>query len=125
ENLTDAIASGLLRASPALAQRLVKAEDELARLQAAKAVKAPAILLPNLRKRWLEIVDGLDVVLAQDDPDRGREELRGILGERIKVTPDISKRFLWADYSLGMAALLPTADLMVAGAGFEPATFGL
>jgi hypothetical protein len=47
--------------------------------------------------------------------------LRGILGagERIKLLPDKSGRFLWADYSLGLTALLPNAEIMVAGGRFE------
>jgi len=40
---------------------------------------------------------------------------RGILGERIKLQPDESGRFLWAEYSLGLTALLPNAEIMVAG----------
>jgi hypothetical protein len=40
------------------------------------------------------------------DPERGREELRGILGEKIKLRPDKSGSFLWAEYSLGLSALL-------------------
>jgi hypothetical protein len=30
-----------------------------------------------------------------------------ILGEKNKLRPDESRRFLWADYSLGLVALLP------------------
>jgi len=40
------------------------------------------------------------------DTERGRAELRGILGERIKLLPDESGKFLWADYSLGLVALV-------------------
>ena len=58
-----------------------------------------------------------------------REALRAALGGRISLTPDPSGRYLWAEYSLGFLPLFPgasgKADLMVAGAGFEPATFGL
>ena len=123
-NLTDAIASGLLRSSPALAQKLTITEEELARLEAVQTVKRPALIVPDVRGWFLKRVAGLDEVLSRD-PERGREELRGILGGRIKMVPDASGRFLWADYALGMAALLPNAEIMVAGAGFEPATFGL
>jgi hypothetical protein len=68
------------------------------------------------------MVKRLDRVLIQD-PERGREELRGILGDKIRLKPDESDgRFLWADYSLGFIPLMPSnlanADLMVAGAGF-------
>ena len=123
-NLADAIASGALRSSPVLAQRLQIAEAELARLQGHRYGKPAVLLVPNVRTRYLEIVASIDQVLAKD-PERGREELRGILGERIKLLPDESGRFLWADYSLGLTALVPNAEIMVAGAGFEPATFGL
>jgi DNA invertase Pin-like site-specific DNA recombinase len=130
ENFADAIGAGLLRTSPALAQRLQAAEAELARVQSAQPAKRPTLLVPNIRKRYLEMVGAVDQVLMEKDPDRGREELRGILGnERIKMLPDESGQFLWADYSLGLTALLPpgsiNADLMVAGVGFEPTTFGL
>jgi len=43
------------------------------------------------------------------------ERVRGILGERMKLQPDESGRFLWAEYSLGLTALLPNAEIMVAG----------
>ena len=55
------------------------------------------------------------------DPERGREELRGILdGEKVRMVPDESGRFLVADYALGLRALLPpsNAEIMVAGARF-------
>jgi site-specific DNA recombinase len=123
-NLADAIASGLLKSSPALAQRLQAAEANLARLEAAQRTTPPALIVPNVRQHFLGMVGRLAGVLLRD-PERGREELRGILGEKIKLHPDVSGRFLWAEYSLGLTALLPNAEIMVAGAGFEPATFGL
>jgi hypothetical protein len=61
---------------------------------------------------------GLDQVLMRD-AERGREELRGILSDRIRLEPDASGTFLWADYGLGLTALLPknsNAEIMVAGA---------
>jgi hypothetical protein len=69
-------------------------------------------------------VSDLDQILLRA-PERGRAVLHGILGEKIRLRPDESGEFLWAEYSLGMSALLPNAEIMVAGAGFEPATFGL
>ncbi len=123
-NLTDAIASGLLRASPALGERLQAAEQELARLQAQARAK-PATMIPDVRGRWLTMVAKLNEVLMRGDPERARDELRGLLGERIKLEPDASGRLLWADYSFGLIPLEESAEIMVAGAGFEPATFGL
>ncbi|MDE2137930.1 MAG: zinc ribbon domain-containing protein [Gammaproteobacteria bacterium] len=125
ENITNAIARGLV--SDALAQRLRAAEADLRALRQAPQRAAPTLLLPDVRARFLEMGKALDQILMRD-PERGREELRGILGDKIRMRPDLSGRFLWADYSLGLVALLPkqgNADTVVAGAGFEPATFGL
>ena len=115
ENMTGAIAKGLV--SAALAGRLREWEDELCRLTAAPPSKrAVALVVPNVRERFSAMASTLDHVLLRD-PERGREELRGILGgEKIKCVPDESGRFLWADYALGFEALLPRADKMVAGA---------
>ena len=117
----------MLRGSPALARRLQAAENELAQQESVRDVKRPTFIVPNIRRAFAELSAGIDQVLLHD-PERGRQELRGILGDRIKLIPDESRTFLIADYSLGLAALqLPNAnaEIMVAGAGFEPATFGL
>jgi hypothetical protein len=82
-------------------------------------MRRPTLIVPNIRGRFLSMVDRLDDVLMLE-PERARNELRGLLGvgERIKLKPDESGRFLWAEYSLGLSALMPNADLMVAGARF-------
>jgi hypothetical protein len=59
ENLTDAICSGLLRPSPALATRLQAAENELAQLQKAQDAPRVALIAVNVRKRYLAMVDVL------------------------------------------------------------------
>jgi hypothetical protein len=120
QNLTDGIAGGLLRTSPAVAQRLQAAEDVLVPLEAVRGVKRSAIILRNIRTAYFDKVAGIDQVMRLE-PERGREELRGILAGQIKPQPDESGQFLWADYSLEFAALLPRdtkAEIMVAGAGF-------
>ncbi|MBV9531543.1 MAG: hypothetical protein JO283_10870 [Bradyrhizobium sp.] len=38
-----------------------------------------------------------------------REELRQVLEERIRLKPDESGKFLWAEYALGVSALAATA----------------
>lgn len=114
-NLTDAVAAGMLKSSPALAARLQAAEGELGRLDAAQRVAPTALVVPDVRKRFLGMLDRLGDVLIRD-PDRGREELRQVLEERIRLKPDESGKFLWAEYSLGLKALLPHADTVVAGA---------
>jgi hypothetical protein len=81
-HLTDAIAGGLLRASPALAQRLAAAEAELARLAAAAA--RPAVNLVNLptrlTARFPRLVGDLEGFMVRD-PNRARAALREITGE--------------------------------------------
>ena len=75
-------------------------------------------MVPNLRGRIDGWLDRLDDVLTHDI-ERGRAELRTIFSERIKLSPDESRKFLWADYSLGLVPLLPAgsnAEIMVAGA---------
>jgi hypothetical protein len=101
---------------------LQAAESELASLEEHWAVKrsTTALLVPDLRGCYLDMTQGLDGVLTRD-PERGREELRGILGEKIKLRPDKSGSFFWAEYSIGLSVLLPrqsNADIVVAGGRF-------
>ncbi len=129
ENLTDAVAGGLLKASPALAKRLASAEAELERLQAVRQAKAPVIarIAPRIGERFLAIVDQLEQCLARD-PERSRPALMEAIGSSITLAPDESGKFLWAEYGLEGSRLLVAVgmpEIMVAGAGFEPATFGL
>jgi len=51
--LTDAIASGALRASTALAERLVRAEAELARLRATPGARKP----PNVERALPQVIE--------------------------------------------------------------------
>ena len=50
--------------------------------------------MPNVREHYLKVADRLTDVLL-DDPQRGRETLREVLGERIRLKPDESGQFLW------------------------------
>jgi hypothetical protein len=64
-NMAEAIANGLL--SDALAQRLRAVEEELARLRTHRSVKCsePALFVPNVRGRFLEMVKDLDQILQR------------------------------------------------------------
>ncbi len=122
ENLTDAIASGMLRASPALAARLASAEGELSRLQAAERPGASVVgrIAPNVPRIFATLVEQLEESLKKD-PQRARTALAQIFGERVVLEPDESGRFLWADYGIGAALpIIPSESsvLMVAGARF-------
>lgn len=116
EKMTEAIAAGLV--SSALAQRLAAAEAELAKLQVARPVSV-ARIAPRVTERVKELVGRLEAA-GSLDRDKARAALREILGE-VRLIPDPSGRFLWAEYGLEINALTAMAvgsDLMVAGAGF-------
>ena len=74
-------------------------------------------VIPNVRKAWLALLDRLRGVL-ESDPERGREDLREVIEDKIRLCPDESGRFLWADCALGLKPLLPSAEIIVAGACF-------
>ena len=127
-NLADAVASGALKASPALAERLAGAEVELAQLMTqaaiptAKIIDFPALLATQFKK----LVERLEGNLARD-PHRARAALREICGE-IPVFPHESGKYLVAKLGLNemfLRAAVGSEKFVVAGAGFEPATFGL
>jgi hypothetical protein len=123
-NLTDAIAGGLLKASPALAQRLVAAEAELGRLQAvaSQLTRAPIVarIVPRVAERWLAIVDRLEEPLGRN-PESSRAALIEAIGPTITLQPDASGTFLWAEYGLEGAQTLVAIgmpEIMVAGARY-------
>jgi site-specific DNA recombinase len=119
-NLTDAIASGALKGSPALATRLADAEAELQRLQAeqSRAVPAVACIAPKVAERYLEIVGRLEEHMGRNT-EHSRPALVQAIGDRITLTPDKSGKFLWAEYGLETAPMLVALgvpEIMVAGA---------
>lgn len=119
-HLTEAIAGGLLRTSPALAQRLATAEAELARL-AAEAAR-PAVNLVNLparlTTRYQRLVGDLEGFMERD-PNRARAALREITGE-IEVVPAEDGKCLEAKVWSNEPALRKAAGssqiIVVAGA---------
>ena len=132
-NLTDAIASGMLRTSPALATRLSQAEAELAKFHAANASPQLAKverILPRVVDGYLELVADLPNALKRD-PARARASIRQLLGGQIRVEVDEKAARFLTQKGRTEAAFLRASGLnfgpqttLVAGAGFEPATFG-
>jgi uncharacterized protein YbbK (DUF523 family) len=111
ENAADAIASGVLRASPTLAARLAETEEELARLQTAQdAGKAPQVnverLLADLPLRAVEAVERLEETLARGDIPKARPEIRSHVGV-VTVDADETEIRLWGEE--GFAAMLVRA----------------
>ena len=132
-NLTEALATGALRASPTLAARFEEAERELARLKAQEAqasVPVPSVLLPDIANRYRRLARDLARSLHRTDVDRARIEIGRLLGP-VRVEPTDTEIRLYNEQGRLEAALLravgsdTTASFVVAGAGFEPATFGL
>ncbi len=119
ENLLTAIRAGII--TPATKQALETAE---ARLQEAEqqhravAQWQPAQILPRAREIHRSLVEQLERI---EDVPAAREALRSIVGE-IRLVPENGS--LWAEMKPGGLASLSQLTV-VAGAGFEPATFGL
>jgi DNA invertase Pin-like site-specific DNA recombinase len=112
-NLTDAIATGALRSSPALAQRLTEVEAELTHVRSQIERPLPHIVdFPTrLSARIGKLVDTLERYLDRE-PHRARAAIREIVGPVIPVRPHVSGRFLVARIGL-------SGRLVMAAAGFE------
>ena len=86
--LVDAIASGALRSSPALAQRLQETEAALARLKARPATATVEQLLPQIAELCRKAIDGLEQTLISD-PRRAGADLAEYVGPiRVTTTAD-------------------------------------
>jgi hypothetical protein len=95
---------------------------------ARESVTVEGMILPRVAERCRALVGRLEEALTKD-PERSRIALRDIVGDEIKLEPDESGKFLWAEFGLESLSLVAKAAgssiNLVAGAGFEPATFGL
>lgn len=108
ENLADAIASGALRASPALAKKLTVAEEELERLTSALVAPAAPVadvtrLVADLPARAVRAVERLEETLAAGDLPRAREEIKQHVGT---VTIEADEREIRLYSEQGVAAAL-------------------
>jgi site-specific DNA recombinase len=139
DHLADAIAGGALRSSPALASRLANAEKALATLEAAEPAPKAAQMIPKLVDEYRAWVNELETILSPDGLKRGlvsdrdiaraRAQLRRRLGGNIIVTEASDEIRFETEASVDEMSLRMAGNgsqvFMVAGAGFEPATFGL
>ena len=123
-NLVDAVASGALRSSPALAERLAQAEAELARLRAeARPQKITDVdrLVSRAADRYRSMVERIETESSDSDLDLYRASLRELFGS-IKVVADDWEIRFEADLRETQAALLRaaggSANNVVAGARF-------
>lgn len=119
ENILAAIRAGIITASTKAA--LLSAEEREREAQAElEAIDrfAPTQLLPRAREIYQDLVGRLETI---DDVNSAREALRQLLGE-IRLVPQGAE--LYAETtSAGLAGACQLS--VVAGAGFEPTTFGL
>jgi len=99
-NITEAIASGALRASSALAAPLHGAETERATLAARTEARTAKIadFLPRLAADYIRLAADPETAL-QRDVDRARHNLRALLGP-VRLMPDGSGQFLVAEGSI-------------------------
>ncbi|OOG42390.1 hypothetical protein B0E52_09925 [Rhodanobacter sp. C06] len=117
-NILAALRAGII--TPSTQAELLAAEAAVK--QASDAITSarhhqPAHVIPRLRERWHAIVT--DLANVTRDIPAARNALRDLLGERITVAPNEN-----GDLIAEVAASELQIN-MVAGAGFEPATFGL
>jgi hypothetical protein len=91
ENLCDAVAQGVLRASPSIAAKLREAEEELARLEAQTSTPPAADierLIPRLAEEIERAVMELPKTLAAGNLDLARQELKRLVGSiRVVAKP--------------------------------------
>jgi len=115
-NLADAVATGALRGSPALAARLATAESELARLKESAPVTTPvARLIPRIADQYLRMVRELDKT-AERDPQRARMALSKALEEPITLHPENGVLVAEIAYRAPLPLVGNVAESVVAGA---------
>ena len=125
DNVMAAIRAGII--TPSTRAELERSEADITALQAELAAAKryePAHVLPRAREVWQRAVANLEHY-ARNIP-AARESLREIIGDAIVVTRN-ENGDLVAEIAVPPAASAEkTAQInVVAGAGFEPATFGL
>jgi site-specific DNA recombinase len=117
-HLADAIAQGVLRASPAIAERLRSSEEELARLEAQASRPTADIeqLIPRLTEELERAVEALPKTLAAGNIDLARQELKGFLGS-IRVVAEPTRMLLYSERGFVEAALMRAAGSMASIVG--------
>jgi hypothetical protein len=123
-SLVEAIATGMLRTSPAIAKRLAATEETLAQLRAQPGPRSVEQLLPDLEKRIQTMLDNLEETLMRD-PRRGRAEIAEHVGPiRVRATPEeilleAQKGHVGSVLLTATGTDSPRQISVVAGAGFD------
>jgi hypothetical protein len=114
DNMVNAIASGALRGSPALAARLAAAESELSKLKEPAPDRAPIErLIPRIGERYLATVKELKT--AERDPQRARMALFEALEEPITLHPENGVLVAEIAYRAPLPLVGNVSENMVAG----------
>jgi DNA invertase Pin-like site-specific DNA recombinase len=120
-NLADAVASGALRTSKTLAERLATSETELEQLSRATPARTASVtrIPEQLEERYKRIVARLETEYGRD-VHRARGRLRQLVGDSIPLVPHESGKHLVARVGLDLQELLQVNGapeiFMVAGA---------
>jgi hypothetical protein len=115
DNMVNAIASGALRGSPALAARLAAAESELSKLKEPAPDRAPIErLIPRIGERYLATVKELNKT-AERDPQRARMALFEALEEPITLHPENGVLVAEIAYRAPLPLVGNVSENMVAG----------
>lgn len=109
-NLTDAIAQGVLRSSPAIAGKLRAAEEELAVLEAqpTRTLADVEQLIPRLTDEIRADLEALPRTLAAGNVDLARQELKGYLGS-VRVVAEPTRMLLYSERNAVEAVLARAA----------------
>ena len=122
QNIDRAIRSGIITITTK--QSLIQAEEKramlLRELDAIKSIQ-PITMIPKLREHHSRAVGQLSKI---KDIGKARESIRELIGE-IKLYPHHEGKYLEAEIEKGRMATALCSMALVAGAGFEPTTFGL
>jgi site-specific DNA recombinase len=114
DNLTDAIANGVMRPSVALSARLSEAEMELARLERGQreseaATRAPELLLADLTERATRAVGSLRETLSKGDIAKSRQEIGEYIG-KLTVEADEQEIRLYSNKLHAVTRLLRASN---------------
>lgn len=119
QNLVEAIASGGLRCSPALAARLREAETALSTLKAEADERSGGqveVLMPQFATRYRRIVRDLASAVGKAPSDKARLDLRRML-PAVTVEADLQEIRFWNEQGRAEAALCRTVGQTVQNCG--------
>ncbi len=119
DNLMNAIKAGIITTTTKAALHQAENDIEAAKKEISAAERfEPTQMLPRAREIYRDMVAKLEAV---EDVTAAREALKGLIGD-VRLVPENGT--LTAE--IQSAGLAGTAQIsLVAGAGFEPTTFGL